>query len=714
MSTIVTPGTIDTVMSATNGNYRRVAVLSPSKAIVTYRKASDSYAYARCVDMSGTSVSHPGAEVRITSSASAAYAMDIVRLTDTKAVALFAYDSTNRPIARVIDLAGSTLSTPGAETSSFVASTSGFFSGARISDSSMLAVWATGSTAKAAVLSGITASTITVNAVADVEATGITRPAISPIDATRVLLTYFQSGSLMAEILDISGTTVTGTNTAVTVDASPDTASTPEVAVLTDGLHAAIAYRKSGSLDISINILTITGSSLSAGTAVNYGTLDAYQDGYSLVPLSESNVLLAYYDYNDSWKPKAVIISALNTVLGTIATVSATGSGTDQDMDVVTTGTSLLWFTTGSNDQGAVVLSYDAPTTATNDGIVTLPMFEPEGYGGGAGDTGLPMLTAFAVAYPRDNHADLLLPMIGVEARSAARADVSLPSLTAEAAGTVVNFGRHDVSLPMLQAEASATVTTTSNAAVTLPSLSAFGMTGAVMESALPMLLMEGEAEVGAVGSADITLPMFIVEALASTQNVGRADILLPMLREVQSARGDTALPMLISEATAHFVVAVVYEAYATNLKHTPRQGVEPVNEVTRYTEFPFNQIVRWGNKTYGVADAGVYLIGTGSNAIPWAWKTALTDDKTPEKKAVRSAYFAGRVGPAANITLHLGESGDEAYTYTTPKDATPQNYRQVFGRATKARYFAIAMDGDDVLELDALELQVDKLQRKL
>jgi hypothetical protein len=46
-------------------------------------------------------------------------------------------------------------------------------------------------------------------------------------------------------------------------------------------------------------------------------------------------------------------------------------------------------------------------------------------------------------------------------------------------------------------------------------------------------------------------------------------------------------------------VVAVTHEAYAVNLRSEVEGGG---NEVTRYTDYPFERIVRWRGSYYGMA----------------------------------------------------------------------------------------------------------------
>ena len=81
-------------------------------------------------------------------------------------------------------------------------------------------------------------------------------------------------------------------------------------------------------------------------------------------------------------------------------------------------------------------------------------------------------------------------------------------------------------------------------------------------------------------------------------------------------------------------VVAVTYEAYAVNLQHKGTDS--PVDEITRYTNFPFERIVRYQNSYFGVAADGLYLLegttdhATPATTIPWEFKTHLTDFENP------------------------------------------------------------------------------------
>ena len=78
------------------------------------------------------------------------------------------------------------------------------------------------------------------------------------------------------------------------------------------------------------------------------------------------------------------------------------------------------------------------------------------------------------------------------------------------------------------------------------------------------------------------------------------------------------------------------------------------------------------------------------------------------------AAYFAGRLGPAATVTLYAGESGQESYAYTTPRGQTAINHREKFGKGVKNRYFALGIAGADIMDLDAIEPHIDKLSRRI
>lgn len=161
-------------------------------------------------------------------------------------------------------------------------------------------------------------------------------------------------------------------------------------------------------------------------------------------------------------------------------------------------------------------------------------------------------------------------------------------------------------------------------------------------------------------------------------------------------------------------VAVVAYDAYSINLKHIDQNAND---EVTSYTNFPFDRILRYGSSYYGIAADGLYLLdGTtdDSEDITYAVKTCIDDFGVPEKKTMVSAYFSGRVGQSMTVSLHAGEDGSETYSFSTPRGQAAQNHRQKFGRGVKNRYFALGITGSDVLELDTIDPEIIKLSRRI
>ena len=200
-------------------------------------------------------------------------------------------------------------------------------------------------------------------------------------------------------------------------------------------------------------------------------------------------------------------------------------------------------------------------------------------------------------------------------------------------------------------------------------------------------------------------------------ESFGYANLVGLTLRPATSGQARLINPGYKLVAYGSAVVAVTYEAYAVNLRHRAMRGVDPTDEMTRYTSYPFTQIVRYQDSYYGVAADGLYLLEGTTDAgtpIPYAVRTAVSDFNASEKKTVLSAYFGGRIGPDMGVTLYAGEAGQEAYHFTTPRGQTVQNHRQKFARGVMDRYYAVGIAGTDEMELDSLELEVSKLTRRI
>ena len=353
------------------------------------------------------------------------------------------------------------------------------------------------------------------------------------------------------------------------------------------------------------------------------------------------------------------------------------------------------------------------PPVSTYGINATLPALTGSMLGNYALQATFPAFQAQLSGGPKPSKIDATFPMLGAQLRAGATVRRSLPMLTASVSGTTNYFATIDIELPAITAQLSGTTGLGAALSVTLPGITSAARGGGTMSAGLPLVTVALSGTMGAIGSITGRLPALTAEMSATALAYAILEATLPMLVPRDSGRIVSMMPMLEATLTGRTVVAVTYEAYAVNLKPSDKMP----NQVTRYTNYPFSQIVRHQNKYYGVYDGDIYLLeGTtdAGTAIPWAFKTAMTDDNTPEYKRVVAARFGGRVGAAATVTLYTDEPTSNAYSYTTPRDATPQNYRQKFGQGVKGRYYALGAAGSAELELDTLEPEVTKLTRRL
>lgn len=321
-----------------------------------------------------------------------------------------------------------------------------------------------------------------------------------------------------------------------------------------------------------------------------------------------------------------------------------------------------------------------------------------------------------------ENALALTAPMQTVEAYGGATISLTAPKPTVLASGTFTVSGQIVLTAPMPTVQISGTVSGVGQINLTAPMQKLVGYGGAVISITSPMGTVQATGTAGGIGQIVLTCPLFQLEASGSQPSHGSFDLIAPM----QKLSGPNVLYAIAPMGKLTFIgtatVAVTYEAYALNLKHNDPKASD---ELTRYTNYPFLRIVRYRNSYYGVSAAGLMLLeGTTDYApatpgaptpIPWAFKTGLTDFEHTGKKNVNSAYFRGRLGPAATVTLYAGEKlPAPAYTFATVTGTDAHNYRQKFGRGVKASYFGLGVAGAGELALADIEYMVDKLSRRI
>ena len=346
---------------------------------------------------------------------------------------------------------------------------------------------------------------------------------------------------------------------------------------------------------------------------------------------------------------------------------------------------------------------------------VTAPSPTLAAFGGASMALSVPRPVLSATGSLSSYGVQAIAPSPTLSAFGGASAALTAPTFSLDITGTVTNWGTSAVSPPAATITASGTVSASASSALSAPMPDLVGYSGAVVGITLtgsPTLQATGTT--GGIGGAQVTCPLFELTASGTAQNYGSTNLLAPSPKLGGQAQAWLIAPGATLTAIGAAVVTATYEAYAVNLNH---RDPASNNQVTRYTNYPFDRIVRYKNSYFGMNSTGLYLLeGTTDNATPIAYdvKTHVTDFDATEQKTVVSAYMGGRMGAAETVTLFAGEKTANAYPYTTPRGATPQNYRQKFGRGIKARYYGIGFKGDKEFDLDTLELEINKLPRRI
>ena len=339
-------------------------------------------------------------------------------------------------------------------------------------------------------------------------------------------------------------------------------------------------------------------------------------------------------------------------------------------------------------------------------------------YGGGSNLTiTAPMGSIYSAVHESigENEIVIAAPSPTLLAYGGSNAAITAPTPTLTATATVSAMADIAIDAPMGTIASTATVSEMASIAVTAPMARLIGYGGAVCSITLTGApTIQATGTMGGVAQIAITAPLYQLTSTATAQNHGSLIITAPMGKMVSGIQAYITAPMATLTAIGTATITATYEAYALNLHHRDPNAID---ELTRYTNFPFTHVVRYQNSYYGVAAGALYLLeGTTDNATPiqYTVQTAKTDFDVPEMKAVPYAYFGGRMGPGATVSIVAGEQTPEVYSYTTPRGQTAQNYRQSFGRGIGSRYYAFGVSGSDVLELDSLDIEHLKLTRRI
>jgi hypothetical protein len=313
----------------------------------------------------------------------------------------------------------------------------------------------------------------------------------------------------------------------------------------------------------------------------------------------------------------------------------------------------------------------------------------------------------------------LTSPTLSAYAGATASLKAPAPALGIAATGGILARGA--LTQPAFDLTAAGTTSEMARAAMTAPDFALLAYGGASGSAALPTGTLLASATVTSLARVALTQPASKLTATGTMQPVARAALLMPMLQAVPVARGLFALqpPQLVATATQ--IVPVTYEAYSINLnraldRNPKNQYDAAVDEVTRYTNYPFDRIVRYQGDYYGVAEDGLYLLSGPTDdgaAITYSFKTCITDFEAPQQKTVEAVYLAGKCTDATVLQI-TGLAGDTVRSFAAARPLAQNMHRQMFGRGTKQRYHAVGLTGSKELVLDAIEFVVGILKRRI
>jgi hypothetical protein len=335
-----------------------------------------------------------------------------------------------------------------------------------------------------------------------------------------------------------------------------------------------------------------------------------------------------------------------------------------------------------------------------------------------------PMARLRASASPRAANAlNVTLPAPMLRAYGGDGATLTAPAARLLATGTGVRIGRMIATAPAARLSAHALAGSVARLQAAAPSATLRAFTGAVLSAKLhDGYALDAHVVAGGRGRLTRTMPMFRLVASSTHKEFAQARLTAPMAYMTGVSRATLTAPMARLEAIGTATVVMAYEAYAVNLLNSIEglgRGEVPIKTVTRYTNFPFTQIVRMGEDYFGIGADGIFLLGGNlDDTAPINWKFQMTtnDFGSAQLKRPQSLYIDGRIEKETIVTLVVGEKETDSYSYQTVRGQNAQNYRVPVGKGLRSRYYSIGLSdpAGNYIEVSGLEFLLSDLKRAI
>jgi len=283
---------------------------------------------------------------------------------------------------------------------------------------------------------------------------------------------------------------------------------------------------------------------------------------------------------------------------------------------------------------------------------------------------------------------------------------IDAPAVTLSATGVFMPVLRGDVVLPSLQLEATGSTGGVGSAELHLTGRYGVSLlSGAQADLVGPGLDITAGGSTGGVAVANLAvLGRYALEAGGDVHERVVWEITGPSLQPAPSGQAWLVAPSLTLVAHGEEVVVVSREAYAINLA---------TGAVTEYKNFAFENVLRFGDRFFGVQNDGIYeLTGDTDNGEPIIAKvrTFYTDFGKTNIKRVPFVYVVGETG----TDLQIGFTADKGVEYEYPVGLVStqgvQTGRARAGLGVKGTYynFSITNTEGQAFQIDRLEAIVD------
>lgn len=309
------------------------------------------------------------------------------------------------------------------------------------------------------------------------------------------------------------------------------------------------------------------------------------------------------------------------------------------------------------------------------------------------------------------NGGNLTLPSVSARAFTGMSAALTFPAVALTVSATIPNIGRGALTLPSLRVVANGTVGGATNGYLDLGGgYTVRGYTGAwgVMRLGGQYAVV-GSGATGGLMEAALVFPAMTMAGDVVSEAWMAGDLTLPSLTISTGAVGRLVIPAMVMRGTATLVATAAYEAFSVNLLN---------GAVTHYTNWPFQNVIRLGNKFYAVKSDGLYLIGGYADVtapISASVECFKTDFDSVNFKRVPWTYLAGRF--SNGVTVEASVDGGTVYPYDThPVRGEEGVVRAQLGRGLRGTYYTLKFKNIDggTFDVDRVECVVDILQRAL